>query len=155
MRTEWICGSQPRFLEQAGHILADDQLPAEAPRVLQNAMKSLTCLASALIDAQTILLPWRVFRRHGLAHEAGHEQVHIRGVAFLAGKDVQCPAGVQLAEVCEYQGHLWEVILQPGLIGAITFATERVLEDAAAGAAEVLQNPDHRIRATSCRPHPP
>ena len=60
--------------EQAGHVLADDQLRAEAPRVLQNAMNSRTCLASALVDARTILLPLRVFRIHGLAHEAGHEQ---------------------------------------------------------------------------------
>ena len=60
---------------------------------------SVTCLASALIDAQTILLRLRVFRTHGLAHEAGHEQVHIRDVAFLTIKDVQCPAGVQLADV--------------------------------------------------------
>jgi hypothetical protein len=30
-----------------------------------------------------------------------------------------------------------------------------VLEDPAAGAAEVLQNSDHIIRATACRPHPP
>ena len=141
--------------EQAGHVLADDQLRAEAPRVLQNAMKSLTCLASALIDAQTILLPLRVFRRHGLAHEAGHKQVHIRDVAFIASKDVQCPAGVQLADVFEDQGHLWEVLLQPSLLGAITFATERALEDPTAGAAEVLHNSDHRIRATACRPYPP
>ena len=93
--------------EQAGHVLADDQLRAEAPRVLHHAMKkSLTCLASALIDAQTILLPLRVFRRHGLAHEAGHKQVHIRDVAIIACNDVQCPAGVQLADVFENQGKL-------------------------------------------------
>jgi hypothetical protein len=30
-----------------------------------------------------------------------------------------------------------------------------VLEDPAAGAAEVLHNSDHRIRATACRPYPP
>ena len=58
---------------------------------------------------------------------------------FLASKDVQCPAGVQLATVFEDQGHLWELLLQPGLLGAITFATERVLEDLVAGAAEVLK----------------
>ena len=123
--------------EQAGHVLAYDQLRAEAPRVLQNDMKSLTCLACAIIDAQTILLPLRVFRRHGLAHEAGHEEVHIRDVACLASKDAQCPAGVQLADVFENQGHLWEVLLQPGLLGAITFATEHVLEDPAAGAPKL------------------
>jgi hypothetical protein len=39
----WIATTVP--LEQAGHVLADDQLRAEAPRVLQNAMKGLTCLA--------------------------------------------------------------------------------------------------------------
>ena len=37
------------------------------------------------------------------------------------------------------QGHLWEDLLQPGLLGAITFTTEHVLADPAAGAAEVLQ----------------
>ena len=141
--------------EQADHVLADDQLRAEAPRVLQNVMKSLTCLANALIDAQTILLPLRVFPRHGLAHEAGHEQVHIRGVAFIASKDVQCPVGVQLAYVFEDQGRLWEVLLQPGLLGGITFTTEHMLEDPTAGAAEGLQNSDRIIRATACRPYPP
>ena len=92
--------------EQAGHVLAYDHLRAKAPRVLHHAMKSPTCLASALIDAQTILLALRVFRRHGLAHESGHKQVHVRDVAFLVSKDVQCPAGVQLADVCEDQGRL-------------------------------------------------
>ena len=83
----WFTTAAP--FEQADHVLADDQLRAEAPRVLQNAMRGLTCLASAIIDAQTISLPLRVFRRHGLAHETGHEQIHIRNVAFLASKDVQ------------------------------------------------------------------
>ena len=106
MRAEWICGSQPRFLEQAGHVLAYDQLRAEALRVLQNAMTCLTCLASAIIDALTIFTLLRVFRRHGLAHEAGHKQIHSRDVGFLASNDVQCSAGVQLADVCKDQGRL-------------------------------------------------
>ena len=118
-------------------------------------MEALTCLASTIIDAFAVITPLCVFRRHGLAHEAGHEHIHNRDVGFLVSNDVESPAGLQVADVVEDQRQLWKVLLQPGLLSVIAFATERVLEVPAAGAAEVLQNLNHRIRATACRPNPP
>jgi hypothetical protein len=100
----WIATTA--LLEQAGHVLADDQLWAEAPRVPQNALETLTCLASTIIDAFAVITPLCVLRKHGFAHEAGHEHIHNRDVGFLVSNDVESPAGLQVADVVEDQRQL-------------------------------------------------
>ena len=102
-----------------------------------------------------LCLPLTVFGRDGLAHKAGHKQIHNRDVDNLANPDVKSPPAVQLANVWEYQGQRREVLPHPGMLVLVTFATECWSKTAAAGAAEVLQNLDNGIRATACCPHPP
>ena len=82
------------------------------------------------------------FGKYGLAHEAGHEQIHNRDVDNLANHDVESPPAVQLANVLEDKGQRWEVLPHPSLTVLVTFAIE-CSKFPAAGAAEVRQNFDN------------
>ena len=144
-------------LQQAGDVLADDEFPAKARHVAQDAVEGLPCLATTIGDALAICAPLCVFGGHGLAHETDHEDIHKRDVVNLASYDVQSPPGLQLGDVWKDQGHL---LLTKCCCNQVCLASshsqlKHVLEGPPAGAAEVQQNLPNGIRATACRPHPP